>query len=381
MAYLRTADDALREVNDNIMKLKKIDIQKSNQILDWLKNDVVNAMKKNDELFKSLFREIYYSGSYYDGLKIRGPDEFDLNIVLNPTRLGMEDMITLVDASPGYCKLKISEPFYRSGLRIDEFLENTWTAWLTSTYYILPNNVREWFAGVFKRSMHEFPNQIADGSIIRIIETEQNGPAFTLKLEVDYEFKVDIDLAVVFPFDPINYEKNPEIRNNLNDLCYFPRQYPPQNGFLVPISAKKLGPEWSKHFPMAEKNLMWNKRCAKPVIRFLKQFRDVNQPLANLKSYALKNVVMTMIRNHPEYAWEIGRESHYFLLALEELKRMLQDGKINWIFHPQSNILRSNDVEKMLHFVSKALFNMKGDQTYENWKQYFVVSNSFCSIL
>ena len=97
MAYLRTADDALREVNDNIMKLKKIDIQKSNLILDWLRNDV-NAMKKNDVLFKSLFREIYYSGSYYDGLKIRGPDEFDLNIVLNTRKI--EESLTLVDASP-----------------------------------------------------------------------------------------------------------------------------------------------------------------------------------------------------------------------------------------------------------------------------------------
>ena len=69
----------------------------------------------------------------------------------------------------------------------------------------------------------------------------------------------NIDLAVVFPYDPINYEKNPEIRKNINSLCYFPRNYPPQNGFLVPISAEKYGPEWSKHFPMAEKNLMWNK--------------------------------------------------------------------------------------------------------------------------
>ena len=104
MAYLRTADDALREVNDNIMKLKKIDIQKSNQILDWLKNDVVDAMKKNDVLFNSLFREIYYSGSYYDGLKIKEPDEFDLNIVLDARKF--EDSLTLVDGSPGKDKLQ-----------------------------------------------------------------------------------------------------------------------------------------------------------------------------------------------------------------------------------------------------------------------------------
>ena len=164
-------------------------------------------------------------------------------------------------------------------------------------------------------------------------------------------------------------------------LCYFHRHYPPEDGFLVPISAEKYGPQWSKHFPMTEKNLIWNKKCAKPVIWFLKQFRDVNKPLAKLKSYALKNVVMTMIRNHPEYAWEIGRESFYFLLALEELKRMLEDARIDWIFHPESNILRSKDTDKMLYFVSDALADMNENRTYETWKPYFVVSESFSCIL
>jgi hypothetical protein len=213
MAYLRTADDALREVNDNIMKLKEIDIRKSNQVLDWLKNDVVDAMKKNDELFNSLFREIYYSGSYYDGLKIKEPDEFDLNIVLDTRKF--EDNLTLVDGLPGYCKMQISELLIKNSFRIDALVENTWTEWWTSNYYLLPNNVREWFAGVFQRSMCKFPKRIADGSMIRIIGTEQNGPAFTIKLEVDYESKVDIDLAVVFPYDPINFEQDPEIRKNL----------------------------------------------------------------------------------------------------------------------------------------------------------------------
>ena len=134
---------------------------------------------------------------------------------------------------------------------------------------------------------------------------------------------------------------------------------------------------------MTEKHLIWNKKCAKPVIRFLKQFRDVNKPLAKLKSYALKNVVMTMIKNHPEYAWEIGRESFYFLLALEELRRMLQNGRIDWIFHPECNILdlRSNDIDKMLYFVSDALADMNENRTYETWKRYFVASESFCCIL
>ena len=78
-----TADDALREIEKDFLKLNADKIENTNQILNWLELDVVNAMKKNDQLFNFLFREIYYTGSYFDDLKIREPDEFDLNFVLD----------------------------------------------------------------------------------------------------------------------------------------------------------------------------------------------------------------------------------------------------------------------------------------------------------
>jgi hypothetical protein len=42
---MRTADDALREINENFMKLDDGDIAKSNQIVEYLKNDVVSPSK------------------------------------------------------------------------------------------------------------------------------------------------------------------------------------------------------------------------------------------------------------------------------------------------------------------------------------------------
>ena len=42
----------------------------------------------------------------------------------------------------------------------------------------------------------------------------------------------------------------------------------------MPISKSKFGPEWALHFPKAEQEILWNLGCAKPVIRYLKQFRD-----------------------------------------------------------------------------------------------------------
>ena len=117
MAFSRkeTADDALREINENLIKLNDEDIKQSNQIIDWLKFDVVNEMKK-DQLFNLLFREIYYSGSFYDGLKIENPNEFDLNFVMDTSKF--EHITTLVEGSPGYFKMKLQKPENESRRKI-----------------------------------------------------------------------------------------------------------------------------------------------------------------------------------------------------------------------------------------------------------------------
>ena len=291
--------------------------------------------------------------------------------MLSTSKFG--DILTLEEGSPGYFKIRFQKlvDLIRYGTRIadrflEEFIEPSKDFYGREAYYIIPNKVRKWFATLFEKAKHDIPMTIADGSKITKISTEQNGPAFTLKLEIDNVENVDIDLAVVFPIPTINFQRIPAIWKNIESL-----RHSKQDAFLVPISAEKYGPEWSLHFPRAEKEIILNKRCAKPVIRFLKQFRDTNKQLVNLKSYALKTVVMTMIRDHPEYGWEIGSEPHYFLLALEELKRSLEDRRINWMFHNQSNILRTNKSESMLQFVSTAFSSMNADQTYETWIKYF----------
>lgn len=35
-----------------------------------------------DPLFAKLYQEILWTGSFYEGLKISAPDEFDLNIIM-----------------------------------------------------------------------------------------------------------------------------------------------------------------------------------------------------------------------------------------------------------------------------------------------------------
>ena len=42
---------------------------------------LVELMKKEDPLFACLYQEMAYSGSYWDGLRVKEATEFDLNIV------------------------------------------------------------------------------------------------------------------------------------------------------------------------------------------------------------------------------------------------------------------------------------------------------------
>ena len=45
MSDVKTADDALREINKHFMKLDDVDIAKSNQIVDFLRIDVVSYLE------------------------------------------------------------------------------------------------------------------------------------------------------------------------------------------------------------------------------------------------------------------------------------------------------------------------------------------------
>lgn len=43
---------------------------------------MVNRMKNANQTFKDLYQEIKYTGSYYEGSRVKEPNEFDINLVL-----------------------------------------------------------------------------------------------------------------------------------------------------------------------------------------------------------------------------------------------------------------------------------------------------------
>ena len=94
-------------------------------------------------------------------------------------------------------------------------------------------------------------------------------------------------------------------------------------------------------FHDVEKEILKEKGCAKLVLKLLKYFRDRNQPINKIFSYALKTIVMEMIRNNPNDEWNDKQLDHHFLKTLKILHRKLENGKIEYFFEPNSNLLEN----------------------------------------
>ena len=89
---------------------------------------------------------------------------------------------------------------------------------------------------------------------------------------------------------------------------------------------------------------------------------------------------MHMTRDHPEYDWTMGHESYYFLIALQELQKMLKKEHIGWIFNDQCNVIQGRfthcELSKMAKYVGNALKELKGNNghtSYEVWRSYFEI--------
>ena len=89
---------------------------------------------------------------------------------------------------------------------------------------------------------------------------------------------------------------------------------------------------------------------------------------------------MDMIRNYPRDDWAPSEEAEYFLKALKHLQIKLEQGKIDYFFDNNSNILKQGNVtqvqlQNMVNFLKRAIKNLEASQNTPTcmtvWTKYF----------
>ena len=64
-------------ISDDEARRRNVQLVKENVC-----SELINDMKELSPLFKELFRNIDYTGSYWDGTRVSEATEFDINVVL-----------------------------------------------------------------------------------------------------------------------------------------------------------------------------------------------------------------------------------------------------------------------------------------------------------
>ena len=365
-----------------------------NLFFKYLDKELIPRFCQVDPLFKLLYKDLYYTGSYYKGLKVGKPDEFDLNIVLYNEAL--MHYVKVERSQPGYVQLRVGMKGFRqdedrmTGVALAQF-EGLLNGSGKGLRQLNPKAVNQWFFNVVKKAYGLIPKKVeldSDAAQFRKIkhfDIKQNGPALTLMLELTNGHKVDLDLVPVLPFKRRRLRKFGIIFTNVNQPNWLrkptglPKAYRMnltdgfnQNFFAIP----KPGPselDWPIHFPYAEKEIIFDLGCVKPVIRVLKLFRDSNPVLSEVKSYALVTIVMKMIREDFQF-WIQNRPSICFLSALENLEKAINSGHLGWFFDERCNKLPQKDFppnkcKEIAQFLHAAILKMKQNET--NWHEYF----------
>ena len=195
----------LQEINEKHIKLKGEDISKSNQIVDFVKNVVIVQMCQVDPLFSAIYQKLYFTGSFYDGLKVGEPEEFDLNLVLEPKLpKGTFEIVRDSTCHPSFMLFQIDDPKetlpkeHRLYDVIEDFMKL-----LTShgkKYAMDPKLLRSWIQGILDKTLKLVGNRFRQYELSNVTR-KTSGPAMTIHFTTINGRQIDVDLVPVFSFN------------------------------------------------------------------------------------------------------------------------------------------------------------------------------------
>lgn len=95
----------LQEINKKCVSLDDREIERTNKILHEILKKIIAEMSK-DKFFKVLYMEFFFGGSYYDGIKVGQPEEFDLDLLF---KLPVSTMPVLsMSNKPGFVNVQLT---------------------------------------------------------------------------------------------------------------------------------------------------------------------------------------------------------------------------------------------------------------------------------
>ncbi|XP_064481232.1 cyclic GMP-AMP synthase-like receptor isoform X1 [Ornithodoros turicata] len=319
-----------------LVKLNPDERKRNVKILDTLLVQLCDDLRAKDALFKMLYNRCVYSGSFYEDLKIKSPNEFDINIVFVLPKKGLQCELKCLEHDRAFLGCCVDEEqwskFNCRGTSIDTlFSELEGKHWLDMT------KVRRWFQSLLART-----NDFVNIEGIVQVKYSESGPAKTLRI-LTTSGRIDVDLVPVFEHSSrgwynvlgtdrrvLEFMKKKYINIDEVAMCLVPKEHKTLNCPLY----------WRVHFPYIERQLMAGNGCLKPTIRLLKLLRD-NLQWSLISSYALKTLVILRAMEESDEYWDKKRHGIVFYETIERLRQALLGPGIPYIYCSKVDLLQS----------------------------------------
>ncbi|XP_044272464.1 uncharacterized protein LOC123016253 [Tribolium madens] len=337
-------ENVLQKINSMSIALPDDETKRNNQLLQIVKR-AVQKLRSKSVLFDNLYQDISYVSSFYDGLKIGSPNEYDLDCNLRfPKVVGA--MIEESD-KPGYVhvvlrNLEALQKNETEGAKypnLDKLLDGN---------FLSTKKIRSWIESLIDTVFHGNLKMDVniDGTACSVkIEIIKSGPALTIKLEgvhnlKNFELKIDFVPCFIFPHD--QWPKNGYRQNISQNKKTF---------FVVPKSPNDFDVHnWRLSFQEQERELLHNYKNMKSCIRLIKKIRDRHDH--NIASYFIKTVFMWELEKFDKNFWEQSL-SFVFMIMLRKYGEYIKRRNIPNYWHEGHNLIEDLSEETAFCITNK----------------------------
>lgn len=343
----------LADIFVRYIQLNPSDFRLHYRVFDRIFQDLHSKMKEVDPYYRRYSSTVQFAGSHYDNLRIKNPDEFDMDIIIDlPLNLSVNRAnpsasdIVIEPKSAGYVHLRMGEQFQKLPMRDgnDWQINKSAYSWSDENKFLLRSNFLDWFKGVVDRALNLSrvnimmpPTYNVDGVQYTVGKTE-SGPAVTLIIKnTSRSFKMDVDLVPALKFPEDRWPIGPSYRP-IPDNCK-------KGVFMVVGKPNKAAPNdyernrsWRLALHNQERELLHDSQHLRQTIRLIKQLRDA-QGMKEIASYYIKTIFFWEILQRNDGFWSCNNPATLFKIMVKRFHEVLVEGKIPYFWNKSNNLI------------------------------------------
>lgn len=365
-------EKCLQDIHKNYVKLKNREKKLNNIILYSVLKTLMEIMQKQDKLFRSLKPKLEFLGSYFDGVRVGNPNEFDINLILTLHLNYNKIKLDSTNAQKGYTMVVMPSEFRRlsktpatamKGFQDTQF-------WCDNSYRLSVKKFKSWMQRVVDASLNTLP--LVNGKRILCvnnksyeIDTKISGPANTITIK-DEDKLIDIDLVPTLQF------KLPKMPID-SSICFSKVVYTKIHHYFVVPKPSNNDYMWRLAFPHQERYYINGKNNLKSALRIIKLLRD-RQCFKKLASYYIKTLFLWEAAEQNDDFW---RNSLSFLVIymLKKLRDCLKQRVIENFWSPGHNLLEKLKLETSSNWCNRLntiIYHMENVDDPARLMKYFV---------